>query len=89
MSFNERVDLVRAFECVDMVLPQAAYSPEDNITGVHPDIHVESDSHNIKLLDRMRDVCKQENIRLMIVPYYPGHSSSGVKDKIIKESKKR
>ena len=89
MSFNERVDLVRALECVDVVLPQTTYSPEDNIVNAHPDIHIESDSHSAILLDRIRDVCAQENIRLIIVPYYPGHSSTGVKEKIIKEEKRR
>ena len=69
MSFNERVDLVRSFEFVDAVVPQA--------------------SHSAMLVDSVRNLCKKIGARLIIMPYYPGHSSSGVKEKIIKEDKKR
>ncbi len=89
MSFNERVDLVRSFEFVDAVVPQATYSPEKNAYEIRPDIVIESNSHSAMLVDSVRNLCKKIGARLIIMPYYPGHSSSGVKEKIIKEDKKR
>jgi cytidyltransferase-like protein len=89
MSFNERVDLVRALGCTDMVVPQATYSPERNIYEIRPDIMVESNSHSSTLVDCVRNLCEKIGARLIIVPYYPGHSSTGVKDKIVKEYAKK
>lgn len=85
MNFDERVDLVRALKMTDIVVAQDKYSPIRNIAHIQPDILVESVDHkhiNDKYLKFIRDM----GIRLVVLPYYPNHSSTAIKNKI-KEKK--
>lgn len=81
MDFEERVDLIRALECVDAVVTQKQYSPVRNALNIGADILAESDSHDY-VDDEYKAQLKRAGIRVVKFPYYPGHSSSGIKEKI-------
>jgi len=84
MNFEERIDLVRTLKMVDVVVAQDEYIPIKNITYIQPDILVESVNHkhvNDEYLKSIRNM----GIRLVVLPYYPNHSSTAIKNKI-KES---
>jgi len=84
MNFDERFDLVRSLKWADVVVAQHTYSPLDNVKAIKPDILVESTDHEIQPANEF-----MESIggRVIILPYYPNHSSTKIKDKI-KEKKK-
>ena len=80
IDFDERFDLIRALKCVDVVVSQETYSPLQNVWNLHADILVESESH-----DHVTDphfLKELGNIRMVIFPYYPDHSSSEIKNRI-------
>ena len=80
IDFDERFDLIRALGCVDVVVSQETYSPLQNVWNLRPDILAESESHD-HLLDP--DFLKAiENIRMVVFPYYPDHSSTEIKNRI-------
>lgn len=84
MSFDERFDLIRNVKVVDVVVAQYTYSPLRNVEMIKPDILVESESHsdqpaNSNLLS--------QGGRVVVMPYYPGHTSSSIKKSIIQEEK--
>jgi len=80
IEFDERFDMIRALGFVDVVVAQNTYSPLPNISNLHPDILVESVSHDhIKDPDFLRELGK---IRMVIFPYYPDHSSTDIKNRI-------
>ena len=83
MSFDERFDLIRALKYADLVVAQNEYEPIKNIREIKPDILVESSDH--KHIDRSY-LKRIENlgIRVIILPYYPKHSSTKIKEKIKK-----
>jgi len=85
MNFDERFDMIRALGFVDCVVAQDSYNPIINLSKIRPDILAESDSHAhttdphfIKALG---------SIRMIILPYYPAHSSSEIKRRIKKDEK--
>ncbi len=80
MEFDERFDLIRNIQCVDVVVVQHTYSPLDNMMGIRPDILVESTDHPEQPANKF-----MENIggRVVALPYYPGHSSTQVKKSIV------
>lgn len=82
LSFDERIRLVKALECVDKVVAQETYSPIDNIKRIKPDILMESDSHDKKDLEKTISVAKDLNCKVILSPYYKGQSSSRIKDLI-------
>jgi rfaE bifunctional protein nucleotidyltransferase chain/domain len=79
MQFDERFDLVRSLEWVDVAVAQHTYSPLDNVKTIKPDILIESTDHKEQLANEF-----MESIggRVVIFPYYPNHSSTKVKNKI-------
>ena len=83
ISFDERFDLIRALKYVDLVVAQNEYEPIKNIRRIRPDILVESSDHKhidgsyLKYIENLR-------IRVIILPYYPKHSSTKIKEKIKK-----
>lgn len=77
MSFDERVDLIRNIKSVDVVVAQYTYSPVDNIESLKPDILIESTDHKEQPAN---DFVKRYSGRIIILPYYPDHSSTKVKD---------
>lgn len=80
LSFDERFDMIRALSFVDCVVAQDSYNPIINLSKIQPDILAESDSHahttNPHFLKALG------NIRMVIFPYFPDHSSSDIKNRI-------
>jgi len=80
MSFDERFDLVQSLKWVDLAIPQHAYSPLDNVRALKPDILVEATDHKKQPANEfMRSI----GGRVLAMPYYPNHSSTKVKNKVI------
>ena len=87
MPFGERLRLIQSLKCVDCAVPQADYSPFNNLKALQPDIHMESASHiGNKYLD---DLKKEFKGRIIMTPYYPDQSSTAIKDKIKRRHKKK
>ena len=82
LSFDERMDLVRALRCVDIVIPQKTYSPLDNLKLVMPDICMESESHKKNDIEHVRSFMKSIGGMVIVTPYYPYQSSSNIKKNI-------
>ena len=79
ISFPQRMRLVQAVGCVDAVVPQHDYSPINNVKSLGVDILMESASHiGNSYLDDLKDV----DVRVIMTPYYPGQSSTEIKEKI-------
>jgi len=79
MNFDERFDLVRALKWVDVVVAQNIYSPLDNVMALKPDILVETTDHAEQIAN---DFMESIGGRVFVMPYYPNHSSTKVKNKI-------
>ena len=80
LPFSERLRLVQALKCVDMVVPQNQYSPEINIKAMDIDILMESQDHiGNDYLDQLE---KEFKGRIIYTPYFPGQSSTSIKQKI-------
>lgn len=80
IEFDERFDLIRALGFVDVVVAQNTYSPLPNISNLRPDILVESASHDH--VTNPQFIKALGNIRMVIFPYYPDHSSTEIKKRI-------
>jgi len=79
ISFPQRMRLVQAVGVVDAVVPQDDYSPIPNVKSLGVDILMESASHiGNKYLDDLKDL----DVRVIMTPYYPGQSSTDIKEKI-------
>jgi len=79
ISFAQRLRLVQAIGCVDVVVPQHDYSPITNVKSLGVDILMESASHLGN--DYLKDL-KDLDVRVIMTPYYPGQSSTDIKEKI-------
>jgi len=79
MDFDERFDLVCSLKWVDLAVAQNIYSPLDNVMELRPDILVETIDHKEQPANEF-----MESIggRVFVMPYYPNHSSTKVKNKI-------
>ena len=84
ISFAQRLRLVQAIGCVDVVVPQHDYSPITNVKSLGVDILMESASHLGN--DYLKDL-KDLDVRVIMTPYYPGQSSTDIKNKIKGELK--
>jgi len=84
MEFDERFDLVRNLKWVDVVVAQQTYSPLNNVMALKPDILVESTDHKDQPAN---EFMKSIGGRVIVMPYYPNHSSTKIKNKIKKEKK--
>lgn len=79
MSFNQRLRIIQAVGVVDAVIPQHEYSPIINIKSLGVDILMESASHiGNDYLKELEDL----DVRVIMTPYYPGQSSTDIKNKI-------
>ena len=87
ISFDERIKIIGALACVDVVAAQDTYSPLSNITSMKPDIFFESVSHDSKDIDKHVHFMNSIGGRTIVMPYYVGQSSGEIKDKIVKEWK--
>lgn len=82
IPFSERVEMVAECKSVDCVVAQETYSPDANVKALRPDILFESTSHDTPSVNPF-------GITLQM-PYYPGQSSTSIKDKILQvRSEKR
>ena len=79
ISFPQRMKLVQAIGCVDAVVPQDDYSPIVNVKSLGVDILMESASH---LGNKYLNDLKGLDVRVIMTPYYPGQSSTNIKNKI-------
>lgn len=77
ISFEERMLIVDALECVDVVFAQDTYSPLGNVNCVKPDILFESESHD--------NPCPNFYGKTIVMPYYSLQSTTFIKQKIVKE----
>jgi cytidyltransferase-like protein len=89
LSFEERIAIVSAIKYVDVVVAQETYSPLQNVMRIRPDILIESSSHNEKDIEKARKVMEGINGKVIVFPYYPGHSSTNIKNKVSRISKEK
>ena len=82
LSFDERMLLAQAIRFNDFVVAQEAYSPLPNVRNIHPDILMESSSHNKKDIEEARRVMSKVGGKVVITPYYPMICSTDIKKKI-------
>ena len=82
LTFPERMELAAAIEYVDAVVPQETYSPLPNVMNIRPDILMESASHSDAAIEEARKTMKSIGGRLIVTPYYPGQSSTKIKETI-------
>ena len=81
MSFDERFDMVRSLDMVDIVVAQHEYSPLKNVVKMQIDVLAESDSHE-HVTKKFIDYLSTKGVRVVTYPYFPGHSSTGIKEKV-------
>ncbi len=82
LSFSERMELAAAIKYVDAVVPQETYSPLPNVMDIRPDILMESASHSDAAIVEARKTMQSIGGRLIVTPYYPGQSSTKIKETI-------
>lgn len=75
IPFDDRIRLVSQLKPVDAAVPQMAYSPLANLLEIRPDILFECQNHE------QRNYPEFDG-RIMSMPYYPGRSSTTIKEKI-------
>lgn len=88
ISFKERFEIIKELKVVDKVVKQDTYSPLSNILDIKPDILFESESHSLKDIKDTRDKLKGK-VKVLVMPYYKGQSSTKIKQKIIYENSKK
>ena len=79
LSFDERMLLAQAIKYNDFVVAQRTYSPLPNVQNIHPDILIESSSHNEKDIEEARRVMSKIDGKVVITPYYPMIHSIDIK----------
>jgi bifunctional ADP-heptose synthase (sugar kinase/adenylyltransferase) len=72
---------------VDVVVAQETYSPLQNVMRIRPDILIESSSHNDQDIEKARKIMEKIKGSVIVLPYFPGHSSTNIKNKISRLSK--
>jgi phosphoenolpyruvate phosphomutase len=82
LSFPERMELAAAIKYVDAVVPQETYSPLPNVLKIRPNILMESASHSDAAIEEARKTMQSIGGRLIVTPYYPGQSSTKIKETI-------
>jgi phosphoenolpyruvate phosphomutase len=87
LSFEDRTELAAAIKYVDVVVAQETYSPLQNVMRIRPDILIESSSHAERDIEKARKVMEEINGSVIVLPYFPGHSSTNIKNKISRISR--
>lgn len=82
LSFDERMLLAQAIRFNDFVVAQGTYSPLPNVKNIHPDIVMESSSHDEKDVEEARRVMNKWGGKVVVTPYYPMICSTDIKKKI-------
>jgi len=83
LSFEERMEIAAAIKYVDLAVAQETYSPLPNVRKIRPDILMESSSHDEKDIETARKVMEELNGRVVVIPYFPGQSSTNIKNGIL------
>ena len=69
LSFSERMLLAESIKYADVVVPQATYSPIDNVKRIKPDILMESTSHSEEDIKKVEKIIHlQLSITKTIIP---------------------
>ena len=87
LSLEDRMALAAAIKYVDVVVAQETYSPLQNVIRIRPDILMESSSHDEQNIEKARKAMEEINGRVIVVPYFPGQSSTNIKNEISRISK--
>ncbi|MBC8180406.1 adenylyltransferase/cytidyltransferase family protein [candidate division KSB1 bacterium] len=87
LSFEDRIELANSIKYVDLAVAQETYSPLPNVKEIRPDILCESTSHTQEAIEEAREVMKALNGKVIVLPYFPTQSSSGIKNSIISNKK--
>jgi len=87
MSFGERYRLARSVDLIDVVVTQETYSPLPNAEKLKVDVLMESGSHTDEAIDEGRKLLRSWGGAVVVVPYYPLESSTGIKNRIRGEKK--
>ena len=82
LSFEERIELAGAIRYVDLAVAQETYSPLPNVIKMKPDILMESTSHDEEAIEKAKEVMESINGRVIVIPYFPSYSSTGIKNVI-------
>jgi len=82
MPFEDRIQIISALECVDAAVAQETYSPYSNVASMRPDILFESADHGEDYIDELSGWLGYDGIRIVPMPYYPGKSSTRIKERI-------
>jgi len=82
IPFGERMRLVKALKCVDLVVPQETYSPIPNVKIIKPNVLMESNSHTEEDLRETYQICEKITCDVVIMPYYPEQSSTKIKENV-------
>ncbi len=86
LSFEDRVELASAIKYVDLAVAQETYSPMPNVMKIKPDVLMESSSHTEEAIKEAREYMESIGGKVIVVPYYPTQSSTGIKNKIKENS---
>jgi phosphoenolpyruvate phosphomutase len=89
LSFEDRMAVACAIKYVDVVVAQETYLPLQNVMRIRPDILIESSSHAQRDIEKARKVMEEINGSVIVLPYFPGHSSTNIKNKISSISKNK
>ena len=87
LSFEDRMELAAAIKYVDVVVAQETYSPLQNVMSIRPDILIESSSHDEQDIEKARKVMEKIKGSVIVIPYFPGESSTNIKNEIARISK--
>lgn len=82
LSFGQRYRIARALRDVDVVVAQGTYSPVSNVSRLRPDVLLESDSHSEDVIASSRSVMDSIGGKVLVMPYYPGKSSTAIKERV-------
>ncbi len=82
LSFDERMLLAQAIKFNDFVVAQSMYSPLPNVRNIHPDVLMESSSHDERDNIEARKVMSELGGSVIVTPYYPSICSTDIKKKI-------
>ena len=82
LSFDERIIIAESIQYIDLVVPQDTYFPYKNVLKIKPNILMESMSHSDSLIEESRKIMDSIGGVVIVTPYYPSHSSTGIKNKI-------
>ncbi len=89
LSFDDRMALAAAIKYVDVVVAQETYSPLQNVMRIRPDILMESSSHDEQDIEKARKVMEEINGIVIVIPYFPGQSSTNIKNELSRISKNK